>query len=364
MLNRRQILGGLAMSASLASAAKAAFDWPVATPEAAGFAPDLAARIDALVKSNATNIHSTLVLRDGRIVAERYFAGTDFSMITALGEVSFGPETLHDLRSVTKSIVALLYGIALAQGKVAAPDAPLLAQFPEYPDLAADPARQKLLVRHVLTMTLGLEWNESVPYTSTANSEVAMEFAPDRHRFALDRPVVGEPGLRYVYNGGATALIGRLIAKGTGRDLAEFARESLFDPLGIGRTEWHRGRDGVPMAASGLRMTPRDLARIGQMVLAGGRWESRQMVPAAWLADMHEAQAVIEAGRDYGYQWYLGEAAGRRLVTAAGNGGQRLYLLPEPRVAVVVTAGRYNLPDQGAAPLALLRDVILPSLSA
>jgi CubicO group peptidase (beta-lactamase class C family) len=121
------------------------------------------------------------------------------------------------------------------------------------------------------------------------------------------------------------------------------------------------------MAASGLRMAPRDLARIGQCMLDGGHWQGRSVVPADWLAAALRPHIRIEAGRDYGYQWYLADVPGgpsgrQRLVTAAGNGGQRLYLLPESKVAVIVTAGRYNLPDQGAAPLALLRDVILPSL--
>lgn len=121
--------------------------------------------------------------------------------------------TLHDLRSISKSVVGLLYGRALARGLVPDPAEPLVAQFPEYPDLAG---RTELTVEHALTMTLGLKWDESVPYTSAANSEIAMEMAPDRCRYILELPSVEAPGRRWHYCGGASALVGALIAKGSG----------------------------------------------------------------------------------------------------------------------------------------------------
>ncbi len=263
-LSRRESLAG-AGALVLASAlpTRAAGDWVAGRPEDLGFAADLAERIDGLARGR--NVHGVLVVRDGRIAAERYFEGTDQSWGRDLGRVAFGPGTLHDLRSVSKSIVGLLYGAALTEGKVPGPDERLHDHFPEYPDLVAEPERRRIKIRHVLTMTMGTDWNESVPYTSPANSEIAMEMAPDRIRFILERPIVGEPGIRWTYSGGATALLGRLVQKGTGRNLGEYARMALFDPLGIGPTEWRGGRDG-PSAASGLRMTPRDLARIGRLI--------------------------------------------------------------------------------------------------
>jgi CubicO group peptidase (beta-lactamase class C family) len=106
-----------------------------------------------------------------------------------------------------------------------------------------------------------------------------MDMAPDRYRFVLGGPVVMEPGKRWIYNGGGTALLARIIEKGTGKPLHEFARVTLFDPLGIGPTEWFTDRNGEAIAASGLRMTPRDLARIGSMMLNGGTWRERPVVP-------------------------------------------------------------------------------------
>src|SRR5207248_1678920 len=158
---------------------------------------------------------------------ERYFQGGDSLRGKPLGVVSFTPQTLHDLRSVTKSIVGLLYGIALARGLVPPPEHSLLASFPEYGDLGSAAYRDRLTVGHALTMTLGTEWNENLPYTSPANSEIAMDLAADPFRFVLARPFVEPPGQHWIYNGGATALLGRLIAKGSGQPLPEFARAAL-----------------------------------------------------------------------------------------------------------------------------------------
>lgn len=346
-------------------------DWQPIDPAAAGFVSDLPDRLaDVLHAGRAPGLHGVVVVRHGRLVLEWYGAGEDFKWNESLGSATFGPDTLHDVRSVTKSVVALLYGIALADGRVPGPEEPLLRHFPEYPDLAADARRTRLTVEHALTMTLGLEWDESVPYTSTANSEIAMEMAPDRFRFVLERPVVEEPGIRWSYSGGASALVGRLIAKGTGQPLQDFARRALFEPLGITAFEWMAGHDGVASAASGLRLAPRDLARIGQTVLDGGRWSGRQVIPETWLDEALRPRVRIDADREYGYQWYLGTfpaVAGAGApplpwVGANGNGGQRLFVVPDQDFVVAITAGNYDSPNGSTTPLTVLNDVILPSI--
>ena len=149
----------------------------------AGFSPDMERKLAAGIQAGLLRgLHAVLVGRSRQLVTEQYFSGQDEAWGRPLGDVSFAPDTLHDLRSVTKSVVGLLYGIALDAGMVPPPDAPLLAQFPEYPDLGADPDRAKLTVEHALTMTLGMEWDEARPYTDPENSEIAMERAPDRLR--------------------------------------------------------------------------------------------------------------------------------------------------------------------------------------
>jgi CubicO group peptidase (beta-lactamase class C family) len=294
-----------------------------------------------------------------------------------LGNVVFKPDTLHDLRSVSKSIVGLLYGIALADGKVPPPEAPLFASFPEYAHLTADPARNRWTIQHVLTMTLGTDWDElGVPYSDPTNSEIAMDMAPDRYRFVLSAPVVIEPGKRWIYNGGATALLARLIAKGTGKSLQDFAREALFDPLGIGPTDWFTDRIGEPIAASGLRMTPRDLARIGSMMLNGGMWDGRSVVPAQWIERSKTPMVDVDEIRQYGYHWYLGKFAFtaamaprwdrsrlERFWSAIGNDGQRLFVFPGLDLVVAITAGNYDTQDQWVPPTRVIREVVLPAIA-
>jgi CubicO group peptidase (beta-lactamase class C family) len=375
--SRRNLLLGagalLVTDTILASTARAATDWETITPKAAGFQPDLVSRFEALQASGRlAGVHGVVALRRGRIVLERYMTGTDDAWGKPLGKVTFGPDTLHDLRSVTKSVVGLLYGIALAAHQVPAPDQPLLAQFPEYPDLARDPQRTALTIGHALTMTMGMAWNEALPYASNpANSEIAMENAPDRYRYILDRPILGEPGRGWIYSGGAVALLGRLIEKGTGKDLESFAKAALFDPLGIGPIEWHKGHDGEASAASGLRLTPRDLARIGQVVLSHGQWNGNTIVPADWLEKSFRPAAMAMDGIHYGYLWYLGEVAitgktgvyAQPLIAAFGNGGQRLFIFPDLDFVLVVTAGNYDAEDAWRPSSALLHEVFMSSLA-
>lgn len=351
--------------------------WPVARPEDVGFAPGLAARIDAGRRAGLLrNLHAVAIARHGVLVGERYWPGPDEAWGRPLGNIGFGPDTLHDLRSITKSVVSLLYGIALARGQVPPPEAPLLAQFPEYPDLAADPSRAGITIGHALTMSPGLEWDETLPYTDPRNSEIAMEHAPDRLRFILERTVVAEPGKRWEYSGGAAALIGALIARGTGRTLYDFARETLFEPLGIQAFEWAAGQDGSVSAASGLRLTARDLLKIGTMVLAEGRWplqagsvgeQPGEIVPADWIAVSHRPHLPTGDGLDYGYLWFQLEmqvkALGRRRwIAGFGNGGQRLWLLPGTGIVCVVYCGAYNAPDAWITPTRIWAEIVLANL--
>jgi len=337
--------------------------------EEAGFAPDLGEKFDAGIRSGLLrDIHAIVVSRGETIVLERYFDGPDDAWGRPLGVVCFGPETLHDLRSVTKSIVGLLYGIALDRGLVPPLDAPLVAQFPEYADLARDPARAGITVGHALTMTLGTEWDEERPYTDPENSEIAMERAADRYRFILERPVVVPPGTRWIYSGGAVALVGALIARGAGTSLPDFAREALFDPLGITAFEWAAGRDGVASPASGLRLTARDLLKIGRMVCAKGIHAGGPIVPAAWIEASLTPAIGTGDGLDYGRLWFLGQSdvpAGpspRRWAAGFGNGGQRLYLSADTRVTAVIFAGQYDRPTAWVGPARIWAEIVLANL--
>jgi CubicO group peptidase (beta-lactamase class C family) len=384
---RRQVLGQVlgqvvvgaaaAVMAQWPGALSAATDgWPSVDPGDAGFAPDLGAKLDkAVAERRVWNLHGLVVLHNDRVVLERYFEGDDHARgVGEIGHVAFKPDTLHDLRSCSKSIVGLLYGIALQQGKVLPPEAPLFSAFPEYADLADKDGRDQLTIQHVLTMTMGTDWDESsLLYSDPRNSETAMDNAPDRYRYILERRVVDTPGAHWTYCGGATALLARMIAKGSNQTLHDFARANLFDPLGLGRTEWATGPDGEPFAASGARMSVRDLARIGVMMLHGGQVDGRAVVPADWVRRCTAPVVSADEVRRYGYQWFVldigfgrpkGWAIGRleRMWMAQGEGGQRLFIIPALQLVIAITAGNYLKADQGLPPTRVLREIILGNI--
>jgi CubicO group peptidase (beta-lactamase class C family) len=356
----------LALTFCLSGAAASAADWPTATPAEAGFAPDLAAKLDgALESETGQGLHAVVVVRGGRLVYERYLPGDDERWGLKKRGVVFGPDSLHDLRSITKSVVGLLYGAALAEGKVPPIDTPVLDAFPDYADLATDPARRAITVRHLLSMTAGLAWSEDAPYGDEANDETAMNRAPDSLRYALDRPVEHPPGDTWTYSGGATTLLAAMIARGTGRNLHDYARETLFEPLGIAASDWVRDYYGVPYAHAGLRLTPRDAAKLGQLVLQGGRWGETQVVPADWIALSTEPHARIEEyDCHYGFQWWLcATGAGTPTTEGSGYGGQNLIILRDLDLVMMVNAGLYGDPDAWKRAFTLLDEIVVPSLT-
>ncbi len=374
---RRRLLAGAPASFGVAAILRATGLGSLAAATAAGAAQGsdnaaeramdtLGDRIDQAYQSGVLpDLHAVLVQRRGETVAERYFTGEDNAWGRDLGTVTFSATTLHDLRSVTKSIVSLLYAIALERGEVPGPETPLLASFPQYADLADDPHRAAWTVGHALNMTLGTEWNEDLPYTDPANSEIAMETAPDRWRFILERPIDAPAGTVWRYNGGASALIGHIIERGSGLDLPDFAERHLFGPLQIGTSEWARGRDGVPSAASGLRLTAPDLAKIGELILRGGEWNGTALVPAVWIDALATPVAQTPFGLGYCRQWYTSQQPLARsgemvpMLSGMGNGGQRLFVLPSLEMVGVLYCGRYSQPDQWLNPLIVLQRLML-----
>lgn len=337
--------------------------WTEPNAALAGLRDDTAARlVTEAGRGEFRNLHGLIIVRGGNLGLETYFTGDDQQFGQSLGIVPHGANILHDVRSITKSIVSLLYGIALA-GKLVPPATARL--FDHYPALLDDPKKRRITIAHALSMRLGLAWNEGLDYDNPANSEIEMESAPDRIAYVLNRPLADMPGRRWVYSGGSTALLGDLIARGAGMDLEAYARQALFGPMGIANVEWVRGSGAVPVASSGLRMEPRDIARVGQMVLDKGRWNGRRIVPAGWLATSFKPRAFVETGLRYGYQWWLGSlaATGKPWYAAFGNGGQRLFVVPSLDLVVVILAGNYNDKDQWKMPARLMQRIVIPSLA-
>ena len=345
--------------------ASTATAWMLSTSIAIAGGAEMEARLRAAFTAGALEgLHSVLVLKDGEIFAEAHFAGEDESWGVSHGVRQHGPDTLHDLRSVTKSLISLLYGIALAEGKVPPVDASLVAQFPEYPDLAADPARQTITIEDALTMRTGLNWDETNGYIDQRNSEVAMEYAPDRYRFALEQEIVDPPGAVWNYSGGATTLIERLITKGTGQRFDLYMAEKLFKPLGITDWGWLGRTPEEPAAASGLRLNIHDLARIGQMILDGGSAGGMQVVPRDWL-EVSMAPHTSTGELNYGYFWWMAPGDGAPpWVAAIGNGGQRMSVNHALNLVFVVFSGNYNQGDAWKIPVKVSVEFLSPALQA
>jgi CubicO group peptidase (beta-lactamase class C family) len=301
---------------------------------------------DRLV-SNAANVHSVLVVRGGKLVFERYFSGPDEVDNRKVRNVVFDADTLHDIKSVSKSVASLALGIAIDRGLIRSANEPILSFFPELSDMSS-PERDRLQLVHALTMSLGQKWVEATPETGDENNDEArMNRSPDSCRYVLGLPVMAPPGQEFFYNTGALALVSAIMRKATGRPLDEFARDVLFELLGITAVEWKR-RKGDTDAGGGLRLRPRDMAKIGQLVLAGGRWNGRQVVSQAWIdASMTPRLRTGDTSRNfYGYLWWLRSSPynGRELPwwAALGRGGQSIRIVPELDLVVVVTAGYYQ----------------------
>jgi CubicO group peptidase (beta-lactamase class C family) len=293
----------------------------------------------------ASNVHAVLVARGGKLVFERYFRGSDEIYTRRVGNVTFDADTLHDVKSVSKSVASLALGIALDRGLIRSINEPIFSFFPELSDLRT-PEKERIQLLHALTMSMGLKWVEATPATGDFNNDEArMHMAWDPCRYVLGLPVTAPAGQEFFYNTGALAPVSAIIRKATGRPLDEFARATLFEPMGITGVEWIRVK-GDTDAGGGLRLRPRDMAKIGQLVLAGGRWNDRQIVPRGWIETSTAPKIKATDGLSYGYLWWLGRSLldGREVhwTGALGRGGQSIRIVPELDLVVVVTAGYYQ----------------------
>jgi CubicO group peptidase (beta-lactamase class C family) len=323
--------------------------WPVASVDEDKLIDRgaLCGMADRLAASDA-NIHAVLVARSGKLVFERYFRGADEVPGRFYGSrvenITFDADTLHNVKSVSKSVASLVVGIAIDRGLIRSVNEPVFSFFPELSDLRS-PEKERIQLSHLLTMSMGLKWVEATPGTGDDNDEVRMHMAADPCRYVLGLPVTAPAGQEFFYNTGALTLVSAIIRKAIGRPLDEFARETLFEPLGITKVEWSRVK-GDTDAGGGLRLRPRDMAKIGQLVLAGGRWNDRQVVSKAWIETSTAPKIKIPDGRFYGYLWWLGRSLvngrGVHRADALGRGGQQIRIVPELDLVVVVTAGYYQ----------------------
>ncbi|MFT3777146.1 MAG: serine hydrolase [Ottowia sp.] len=306
--------------------------WPAVHAQRARGFGGLAARIATL----APDVLSVAVVQRGALAFEFYRPGT-----TA--------DSLHDVQSVTKSVLSLLFGCALADGHVRGVDELVAMRLPEMLRLGGDARLQRLRFAHLLTMTAG--WTADV---------TARRDRDDNLGWLARRPFVAEPGARFAYDNGATNVLALALARAVGRPLDDYARQRLLGPLGIARFDWRRGAQGHAIGAFGLMLSPRDMARVGELVLAGGRWQGRELVPADYLrqATTRRNAGGWPAFTPYGYLWWVSPEA----VMASGYGGQWIYVDAQRQAVIAATSRR--TPDSAARnqALALIRREILPAV--
>ncbi|HEV2154596.1 serine hydrolase [Bradyrhizobium sp.] len=351
--------------------APAALDdgWEIASPDSVGMDGAQLCTIAARLAQRATAIHSVVVVRHGKLVFEQYFPGYDQPWGQPDGQHEFSATTKHDMRSASKSVVSLLVGIAIDRKLIAGVDEPVLRFFPDH-QAVKQAGWEAITLRHLLTMSSGIKWDEMRAWTDPKNDEPHLISETDPIGYVLAKPVAAPPDALWNYSGGGTELLGNILERVSGKPLEAFAREVLFQPLGITDVEWKAYKNGKIAAAAGLRLRPRDAAKIGQLVLNRGRWNGQQIVSADWIAQSitprFQAVGLFGGTLFYGYQWWMGRslANGKEIkwVGAFGWGGQRIFIVPELDLVMMTSAAQYGQPKEGLAAIDILTNTVIPSV--
>jgi CubicO group peptidase (beta-lactamase class C family) len=342
-------------------------DWAIAAPSEVGLDAARLSGLDKFLRQwPKHNVHAVVVIRRGKLVFEQYFSGRERRWMDWTSPVHFSPTRKHDIRSISKSVTSLLIGMAIGENRFPPLESSVIDYFSEYADLRAAKKKREITFRHLLTMSHGLRWDENRGWKSRANDERQLLEANDPCRYVLERPVATPPGISFNYSGGATTLLAAALAKAVGQGIEAYADRTLFQPLGITDVEWlsFAGRDEVA-AFAGLRLRPRDLARLGQLVADEGRWNGKQLLPVWWIRE--STTPHVNAGGNgalyYGYHWWLGRSLlnGQDLnwIAGFGSGGQRLFVVP--RLDLVVAVNAFNFRHH--VPMAILDRFVLPAVT-
>jgi CubicO group peptidase (beta-lactamase class C family) len=300
-------------------------EWPASAPDSQGVNAqsilDLVARVG---RGEYGSVSSLLLVRHGQLIVEEYFG--------------WSASRAHTVQSVTKSITSLLAGMAIDRGRLSIADR-AVDFFPGYQPIAnLDERKRAVTVRDLLTMRTGLDWSEG----SYAGSPLQQlnDCRCDWLRFVLDWPMREMPGTRWEYVSGGVILLGGIVGVASGQRIDLLAAEQLFAPLGIENAWWYSGLpNGLPHSGGGLNLRPRDMAKLGQLVLDGGRWRGTQIVSEAWIREstqprLANVRSFGAYAADYGYLWWT---LPRGIITASGAQGQWIFVVPGMDVVVVVT---------------------------
>ena len=337
--------------------------WETAKPEPQDISlVKLEDGVRAIMRGEYPRIHSILIAYQGKLIFEEYFPGYTYE-----GErTDYDHTTPHGLGSIAKSLTSLVFGIAYDQGYIEDIDSGILTWYPEYyrPDRAQ---KEAITIHHLLTMQSGLEWNEhSVSYNSRFNDMNRLIRSTNPVDFVLKKKLVDEPGTHFTYNCGCTNLLGDIIYRSTDQSIDEFAKENLFKPLGINNVQWFIFHPDRIIAGPRIDLLPRDLLKIGQLIMQNGMWEDNQIISEEWLSKVfYPSVSIDEWNVDYGFQWWLPRVihpGTQKLLEpymAGGRGGQWLMVYPEQNCILVMTGGNYNSED---ASYAWYDDYFLPAL--
>jgi CubicO group peptidase (beta-lactamase class C family) len=338
--------------------------WPAATATESGLSESRLHALDAAIRSGEfKKIGSVLVARHGKLVYEGYFDGD--------------AAALRDTRSATKSITDVLVGIALDEHKLSGVDAKILTLLPERARKMQNPDPRKLAitVEDFLTMSSPLEcddWNDA-----SRGHEERMYVVEDWAQFFLDLPMRGRMhlgeqvetppyGRYFSYCTGGVFTLSEVLEKATGVRTDRYAREKLFEPLGITNLEWVYSPMNVPQTGGGLRMTSRDLLKIAQLYLNNGEWQGKRIVSASWVHDSTQPHARADEWTEYGYLWWLKTfKAGEKSYPAfymAGNGGNKVLAIPALDMTVVITSTNYNTQGMHQQTDKILTDYLLAAV--
>jgi CubicO group peptidase (beta-lactamase class C family) len=244
---------------------------------------------------------------------------------------------MHTMQSVSKTVTSVMFGIAITRGDFKATlDTPVLDFFDVARVKNVDDRKRRMTLKHILTMTTGLNWNEEVPYDDPSSDSSLMEATDDWVQYVIDKPMAEEPGKVFNYSSGATELLAYIFQKETGQDIDAYGEKYLFAPLGM-KHYWKRTYLGIVDTEGGLYLNGDDLAKIGYLYLHDGLWDGKRIVSKEWVKQSLTPYTNAEDKFQYGFKWWLYPLNGTFVWMARGFGGQELTVFPAENLIAVFT---------------------------